>query len=289
VLASIGWSVARIQELSSAEANLSLRNPKSKALFDTMKKEVLHNPKYHCKAKELLLLLATGFTETYEKWRQVLKDCETPDPGEVFTTIESQLGEFEEPYNPQAFLKNSRLFESTAEISQTEETLRNGIQATCRYLTDELLPQKQVALFGGAQSTSKTGTFKFESQSLLAHLTLLGFGNEVKDMFWHRKLAALEDGTPALVPDSTRPGDVVAILMRHAIPMILRPSEVENPSLEENIRSQAFKGGYSYLKPKKIEHFRVVGECFVEGLMYGEAYKRYKADLSRQPRVLALH
>jgi hypothetical protein len=91
------------------------------------------------------------------------------------------------------------------------------------------------------------------------------------------------------VPKSTQPGDVVAILMRHAIPLILRPIEVEKPSLEENIRSQIVKDGYHYLKRKKIEHFRVVGECFVEGLMYGETYKRYKADLSRQPRVLALH
>lgn len=239
--------------------------------------------------KELLSLLAAGITESYEKWQQVLKDCDTPDPAKVFTAIESQLGKFEEPYDPQAFLKNSRLFQSTTEICQTEETLRHGIQATCDYLTEELLPQKQVALFGGAQPISNTRIFKFESQSLLAHLTMLGYGNEVKNMFCYRKLATLEDSAPALVPKSTQPGDVVAILMRHAIPLILRPIEVEKPSLEENIRSQIVKDGYHCLKRKKIEHFRVVGECFVEGLMYGETYTRYKADLSRQPRVLALH
>ncbi|KAH6689931.1 heterokaryon incompatibility protein-domain-containing protein [Leptodontidium sp. MPI-SDFR-AT-0119] len=52
---------------------------------------------------------------------------------------------------------------------------------------------------------------------------------------------------------------------------------------------QIDKSGNRFMERKKIEHFKVIGECFVEGLMYGEAYKRYKADLTRQPRVLALH
>jgi len=118
---------------------------------------------------------------------------------------------------------------------------------------------------------------------------MLGFGKKSKAMFQYRKFATLEDGTPALVPDSTQPGDIIAILMRHAIPLILRPIEVDEPSIEENIKVHIAKNGYHYLKQKKIGHFRVIGECFVEGLMYGEAYKRYKADLSKQPRVLALH
>lgn len=287
VLVSGGWLVAKIRNAS--EVDVSSRSTKSSALFESMQKEVLNNPKYHCKVKELLSLLATGFIESYEKWQQALQDNDTPNPLKVFTDFESQFGKLEEPYDPQSFLKTSRLFGSTAEIDQAEESLRHGIQATCDYLTEELLPQKQLALFGGPQSTRKIEKFKFETQSLLAHLTMLGFGNEVKNMFCFRKLAILEDGTPALVPESTKSGDVVAILMRHAIPIILRPIEVEEPSLEENIRSQIVKDGYHYLKRKKIEHFAVVGECFVEGLMYGEAYKRYKWVLSRQPRVLALH
>jgi hypothetical protein len=289
VLASGGWCVARIQSLSSAGVYHDISHPESKGLFNSLKKEVLSNPKYHCKAKDLLSLLATGFRESYKKFQQALGDSNTPNPSKVLTAIESQLEKFEEPYDPQSFLKTSRLFESTAEISQTEETLRRGMQATCDYLTEELLPQKQAALFGGPQSTSQTRAFNFESQSFLAHLTIQGFGNEGKSMFRYRKLATLEDGTPILVPKSTEAGDIVAILMRHAIPLILRPIEVENPNVEEDIKSQIVKEGYHYLKRKNIEHFRVIGECFVEGLMYGEAYKGYKADLSRQPRVLALH
>ncbi|KAE9370585.1 HET-domain-containing protein [Stipitochalara longipes BDJ] len=289
VLASGGWSVAIIQNLCSGEVCLHLRNPKSKAIFDSLKKQVLRNTKFHCKVKELLSLLATGFTESYEKLQQVLKRSDTPDPSKVLTTIASHLEGPEEPYDPQSFLKASGLFKSRIEVAQAEETMRQGIQAVCDYLTEELLPQKQVALFGGLQSTSKSGTYSFESQSLLAHLTMLGFGKEAKNMFCYRKLATLKDGTPALVPDSTQPGDIVAILMRHAIPLILRPIEIEEPKLEENIRAQIIKNGYNYLKRKKIEHFRVIGECFVEGLMHGEAYKKYKADLSKQPRVLALH
>jgi hypothetical protein len=288
VLALAGWSLARIQA-SSTEVYQGVDHPNSKTSFESLKKKALDNPKYHTKVKDLLSLLATGFGESYEKWKETLGGSDTPDPSKVFTAIESQLGSFEEPYDPQSFLKNSKLFDSTAEISQAEGTLRNGMQTTCDYLTDKLLPQKQVPLFGGLESVSKSATFRFESQSLLAHLTIQGFGDEGRSMFRYRKLALLEDGTPALVPESTEPGDIVAILMRHAIPLILRPIEVEDSSLDVEIRSQIGKRGYHYLKRKKIEHFTVIGECFVEGLMYGDAYKRYKAHLSRQPRVLALH
>lgn len=218
VLGSGGWFVARIQDLSSAEVYQDITHPKSKGFFNSLNKEVLNNPKYHCKVEDLLSLLAMGFKESYEKFQQTLGNSDTPDPSKVLTAIESQLGKFEEPYDPQSFLKTSRLFESTAEISQAEETLRRGMQTTCDYLTEELLPQKQAALFGGPQSTSKTRTFNFESQSVLAHLTIQGFGNEGKGMFRYRKLATLENGTPALVPESTETGDIVAILMRHAIP-----------------------------------------------------------------------
>jgi hypothetical protein len=288
VLASAGWSLARIQA-SSTEVYQDVDHPNSRTSFESLKKKALDNPKYHTKVKDLLSLLATGFGESYEKWKETLGGSDTPDPLKVLTAIESQLGSFEEPYDPQSFLKNSKLFDSTAEITQTEETLRIGMQTTCDYLTDKLLPQKQVPLFGGLESASKSATFRFESQSLLAHLTIQGFGDEGRSMFRYRKLALLEDRTPALVPESTEPGDTVAILMRHAIPLVLRPIEVEDSSFDVEIRSQIGKKGYHYLKRKKIEHFTVIGECFVEGLMYGDAYKRYKADLSRQPRVLALH
>ena len=289
VLASGGWSVARIGTISPDTVSLDLGNPKSKASFDILKQEVLRNSKFHCKVKDLLSLLATAFTESYQKWQQAVKRSDTPDPAKALANISSHLGQLEEPYDPQSFLKTSRLFKSTEDISQAEETMRQGIQSVCDYLTEELLPQRQVPLFGGAHSVSKGGSFTFRSQSLLAHLAMLGFGKEPKVMFAYRKFATLEDGTPALVPDSTQAGYIVAILMRHAIPLILRPIKVDEPSIDENIRAQIVKNGYHYLKRKSIEHFRVVGECFVEGLMYGEAYKRYKADLSRQPRILALH
>jgi hypothetical protein len=288
VLASGGWSLARVQE-SSGDIYRAVDHPKSKGTFDSLKKRALENPKYHTKVMDLLLLLATGYRESYERWHEILGRSNTPNPSKALTAIESKPGSFEEPYDPQSFLKTSRLFGSAAEISQAEETLRSGMQTTCDYLTDKLLPQKHVPLFGGLESASKSGTFNFESQSLLAHLIIQGYGDEGKSMFRNRKLAILEDGTPALVPESTEPDDIVAILMRHAIPLILRPIEVEYLGLDVEIRSQIGKKGYHYLKRKKIEHFTVIGECFVEGLMYGEAYKRYKADLSRQPRVLALH
>jgi hypothetical protein len=287
VLACGGWSLSRIQTLST-EVCQDIVHPRSKLLFDSLKKESLNSRKHHCKAKDLLSLVVIGFKEGYEKWQEVLDGSDTPDPAKVLNAIESQLGAFEEPYDPQSFMRTSRLFDTTADISQAELTLRDGIQCTCDYLTEELLPKKEVTLFGGPQSTNR-GTFNFEPQSLLAHFIVQGFGRESKSIFRYRKLATLEDGTPALVPEFAQAGDVVAILMRHAIPLILRPIEVQDSILKEEVRSQISKNGYHFLKKRKIEHFKVIGESFVEGLMYGEAYKVYKADLSRQPRVLALH
>lgn len=284
VLACGGWPLAQIQELNSKLCQ-DIINPKCQVQFDSFK-EFLNNPKYHCKVKDLLLLLATGFKESYERWQHLLGG--TPDPASVFRTIENQIGLLEEPFDPQSFLKFSKLFESSADVSQAEKTLRDGIQQTCDYLTDELLPQNHTTLFGGSMPT-KRQILNFEPQSLLAHLAIQGFGKEAKSMFRYRKLAVLEDRTPILVPEDTQVGDVVAILVRHAIPLILRPIEVQNLSLEEDIKSQIGKSGYYFSTKKNIGHFKVIGECFVEGLMYGEAYKIYKAELTRQPRILALH
>jgi len=130
--------------MGSDQVSLDLRNPKSKAVFDILNKEVLRDPKYHCKVKDLLSLLATGFTESYQKWQQVIRGSDTPDPAKALSNIASHLGELELPFDPRSFLKNSRLFNSTTEIAQAEETMRQGIQTVCVYLTEELLPQRQV-------------------------------------------------------------------------------------------------------------------------------------------------
>jgi hypothetical protein len=284
VLACRGWTLARIKALNSEVCRDIIS--KCWKQFHHLREDFANNPKYHCKVKDLLSLLGIAFKESYEKWQHLLG--KTPDPANILTIIGNHLESLEEPFDAPSFLKSSKLFENLEKFSQEEQTLRDGIQQTCNYLTDELLPRKQPLLFGGSEPT-RGQTSTLEPQSLLAHLTIQGFGIEDKHMFHYRKLATLDDGTPALVPDSTQPGDVVAMLMRRSIPLILRPIEVQDLSIEEDIESQIRHSGHFSTKQKSIQHFNVVGECFVEGLMYGEAYEIYKAEFVRQPRILALH
>ncbi|KAK3936919.1 heterokaryon incompatibility protein-domain-containing protein [Diplogelasinospora grovesii] len=68
-----------------------------------------------------------------------------------------------------------------------------------------------------------------------------------------RRVFKCDDGRFGLGPAAMRPGDVVAILFGGIVPFVLRPVPTENS------------------KGEKIQEWRFVGECFVPGLMQGEA------------------
>jgi hypothetical protein len=59
-----------------------------------------------------------------------------------------------------------------------------------------------------------------------------------------RVLVTTETGYLGLLPEAARPGDVIAILLGCNCPMVLRPHG--------------------------ISFYRVIGECYVHGLMDGE-------------------
>jgi hypothetical protein len=97
--------------------------------------------------------------------------------------------------------------------------------------------------------------YLFERQSILAHLTIEGFGKIDEHMFYYRKLATLDDRTPALVPESTQPKDIVPMLMRRYIPLILRSIEVQDLSIEENIETRIRK---VVITPEKRRAFSIL-------------------------------
>ena len=243
---------SRAHTTVASEACQQLMNSKFSSKFLLIKEESDNNPKYHCKVKDLLSMLVTGFKESHVKWQHLLG--QTPDPADILTRIGAHLGSLEELFDPQTFLKDSKLFESPIKVSQVEQTLRDGIQKTCNYLADELLPRKQAPLFGGLKSTTRQ-TSTVETQSLLAHLTIQGFEKTEKHMFHCRKLATLGDGTPVLVPASTQPGDLVAILMGRSIPLVLRPINAQDLSIEEDIESQMRENGCYFRKKMNVQHF----------------------------------
>ncbi|UJO20196.1 uncharacterized protein CLAFUR5_10296 [Fulvia fulva] len=63
------------------------------------------------------------------------------------------------------------------------------------------------------------------------------------DFMWSRRFAQTKDGYIAVVPNLAKPGDVIAVLYGSSYPILLRP----------------FRGKY-----------KVVGHCFVQGIMDGE-------------------
>lgn len=68
-----------------------------------------------------------------------------------------------------------------------------------------------------------------------------------------RRLFLTLNGLLGIGPDTVREGDVVAVLSGGEVPFILRPT---------NNRASAVDG---------IDRYLLVGECFIEGLMNGEA------------------
>ena len=66
-----------------------------------------------------------------------------------------------------------------------------------------------------------------------------------------RKLAVLDNYPLGLVPDFAKPGDLVCVLAGSSTPMVLRRVE---------------------------EDFESIGECYVHGIMYGEAFDRLEGD-----------
>jgi hypothetical protein len=67
-----------------------------------------------------------------------------------------------------------------------------------------------------------------------------------------RRIFLSDDGKAGLGPVVTRPGDVIAILFGSIVPFVLRP----------------FDG------PEGRKCWKLVGECFVPGLMQGEAVEQ---------------
>jgi hypothetical protein len=64
---------------------------------------------------------------------------------------------------------------------------------------------------------------------------------------WNRRFGTTEKGTMGIFPSNTQVGDLICILFGCSVPVVLRPWEQE---------------------------FRLVGECFVYGIMDGEALDR---------------
>lgn len=207
------------------------------------------------------------------------------------------------------------LSKSIYEAKSSKAILLVGLQSLFQYFLDALTPQnlsssaqfetlgvERVNYFATRLESYDdiwigSDTWLLRSQSLLARLVWRVFQKDRPNIFYGRKLTILHVGSGsnpavALVPLETRPGDVIGILLHHLTPLVLRPVKVVDSTIDHKVR-QAFKEAKNESIPRisldKVQHYEIVGECFVEGMMFGgPLYKDLVSNLSTVG-ILAFH
>ena len=87
---------------------------------------------------------------------------------------------------------------------------------------------------------------------------------------WRRRFIITNLGFFGLVPMETRTNDLVCILSGGQTPFILRKVE----EVSENLKKESWNlGGYGGI-------YQLIGECYVSGIMDGEAYAWFKREFS---------
>ncbi|GES64995.1 heterokaryon incompatibility protein [Aspergillus terreus] len=84
----------------------------------------------------------------------------------------------------------------------------------------------------------------------------------------NRRLISMASGLLGLAPAAAQPGDCILIIMNHAVPIVARPAE---------IRAR---------RDRPVVAWRIIGECFVDGMMEGEMLRKHIIDGSRRPDYL---
>jgi hypothetical protein len=137
--------------------------------------------------------------------------------------------------------------------------------------------------------------------SLMAQLVFSSFITDGPNLFYSRRIARLGNNLLALVPGSTRIGDIVSLPIEDfvPVPLVLRRSLAQiDGDLDVEIRKRigessgedlpwAARANLDRLRGAEvIEHLTIVGECFVEGRMHRINFFNEEAG---PIQILALH
>ena len=95
------------------------------------------------------------------------------------------------------------------------------------------------------------------------------FGSKFQKVYPYRRLYTTSKGYIGLGPMSTQIGDEIWIICDARTPFVLRP-QPENSKVPDNSN-----------QTKEVEQFRLVGETYLHGFMYGEALKSGLLDQLR--------
>jgi hypothetical protein len=220
---------------------------------------------------ELWKVVGRVFKERYRKWKHIIRP--TRDPQRVISAFNPHLG-----------------FPDADENSWTDAecllvgSISNSFTTLVSNHSGPNSPEKLSRITGILERwwecPPRTWGGESHIQSLLSHMVFSSLLTTETNIFYSRKFALLDDDSIALVPASTQIGDVVALQVydfdRYA-PMVLRPFQGEmDPLLDAEIKQRdehivsvrygLDEGTLRVLsEPKEVDHFTLVGECFVEG------------------------
>jgi hypothetical protein len=211
----------------------------------------------------------SAFVEIYHKWEHFLPSIE-----EILKLVDDNV---KVGYGVRDVVR--KLSQLSGNSEEKKESLRHiglGIEQAFVGVNNYLFPRRQWEKL-------------FESQPLLAQLVTWEFKVDEPNIFHGRRLTTIGGSTPALVPEQAREGDLVVVLTHYSMPVALRPLGVDQPDLEAKVREEFELLTKMSLEGREMHNFQIIGGCFVEGLMFGNANQVIESLRETRMRILLHH
>jgi hypothetical protein len=258
--------------------------------------------------RDFCQFMKSAFEQTYQKWRHWLVPW-IPDPKRILKGIQEQCIDGLKRGVTSDWLIDSEMdYQEILIALDIESTLFaladiNEVRlsdADIRYLSEEPWSWSGKTHPRNGKTHRRNVYSSLRIHSLMAQLVFSSFITDGPNLFYSRRIARLGNNLLALVPGSTRIGDIVSRPVKdyyYSVPLVLRHSlaqidgdlDVEiRQRIDEGLREGPVRSTSDNLDQLRgaevIEHVTIVGECFVEGWMHG------KFGTKGMPiQILALH
>jgi hypothetical protein len=232
--------------------------------------------------KDLFEFIKSAFTETYHEWQHLLGES-IPDPARMLEALENR--------NDDEFfwLWQGVLIQGNPE--QEHLIVGDIIRTMISVMNPEKDPKADLRLH-----CEQPRPWGMRCQSLLAQLVFSSFATDGPNLFHSRRIATLVDDSIALVPGATKIGDTISIPIndRCPVPLVLRTCLTAintDVDVEFNQQKDDWQRTRLGTITRPVEHFTIIGECFVQEWMHGETPDRYleAPDEMARNHLLALH
>jgi hypothetical protein len=258
--------------------------------------------------RDLCQFMKSAFEQTYQKWRHWLVPW-IPFPKRSLKWIQEQLAneEASEEIWLRRAITEDRAIDSEMDDQEIliardiRDTLLNLASINQKRLSDadiRYLSEEPWSWNGKIYPRGEDSSWRI--QSLMAQLVFSSFITDGPNLFYSRRIARLGNNLLALVPGSTRIGDIVSLPIQHyyPVPLVLRHSLAQidgdlDVEIRQRIDGSARESPWAVWvnlellrRAVAIEHLTIVGECSVEGWMHRTVFPRGEDGLMQ---ILALH